>query len=79
VHLKGIPRGGTSSTTVFTLPAGYRPSKVLLVPGADNLISKVTVLTISPTGAVRMFCEGGCTASGAGIDGITFRVGPGGS
>ena len=78
VHLKGSLTGGTSATTAFTLPAGYRPSATLLMPGAHGGLTKVIDLTIDSTGAVIVFCEGGCSGS-VGIDAISFRVGTGGA
>src|SRR6476646_11617617 len=66
VHLKGIIAGGSDST-VFKLPAGYRPSKAAIelvwraVPGTDQLI-------INPDG--RLVLGGGTGA--AALDGVTF-------
>jgi S-layer homology domain len=78
VHLKGSMSGGASGTTAFTLPAGYRPSADLLMPGAHGGLTKLIDLVIQDDGAVAVFCEGGCTNS-IGIDAISFRVGPGGA
>ncbi|HEX6207231.1 MAG TPA: hypothetical protein VF058_02620, partial [Actinomycetota bacterium] len=71
VHLKGTFEG-PSGFTAFTLPVGYRPPENLLLPiagiGNDGL---------------RIFVDGTvvpvCATSSciAGIDGLTFRVGPG--
>jgi S-layer homology domain len=78
VHLKGVLFGGPTATTAFTLPAGYRPSAELLMPGAHSGLSKIIDVLIAPTGSVQVFCEGGCSGS-VGIDAISFRVGPGGA
>jgi hypothetical protein len=80
VHLKGALTGGGNSTVAFTLPPGYRPSATLTVPAADaSSVSKVMVLTIDSSGAVKVFCESQCVGSVLGIDAISFRVGPGGA
>ncbi|MGH2961515.1 MAG: hypothetical protein ACRDL3_04880 [Solirubrobacterales bacterium] len=74
VHLKGQIRDGTNGTAVFTLPAGYRPAKHLLLPftnlGGTNQAAN---LTVTPDGRVTAFCAGGCVE--AGMDGVTFRAG----
>ena len=36
VTIKGLVRFGTLNTTVFTLPAGYRPAKTLLIDQHEN-------------------------------------------
>lgn len=56
VHLGGTVAGGASTTTVFTLPAGYRPNEggangfgvlVMASGGAAQLV-------VNPTGAVQL-------------------------
>jgi hypothetical protein len=78
VHLKGILNGGTSGTTAFTLPVGYRPSAILVAPGAAGGFGEVQI-RIDPDGDVVVFCVGGCAGKFPGLDSISFRVGPGGS
>jgi hypothetical protein len=66
IHLKGLIASGTNST-IFTLPAGYRPSKALVclifrASGTGELI-------IYPTGNVVIV-----TGTGSGdLDSVTFR------
>jgi hypothetical protein len=76
VYLKGSLFGGTGGVA-FTLPEGYRPNATLLVPAGSGDFTQ-TDLTIASTGAVTVFCSGGCTGS-VGLDGISFRVGVGGA
>ena len=67
VHLKGILSAGPNST-IFTLPAGYLPSK--------NLIENVTrggvagMLVVLANGDVKFNTGSGFTS----LDGVTFRV-----
>ncbi|MEN8171424.1 MAG: hypothetical protein ABFS03_00940 [Chloroflexota bacterium] len=70
VHLKGDLDTGTSTTVVFTLPEGYRPSEALYfalhqtaaAAGAEALIGTNGDVTVTYTGAkVR-------------LSGISFRV-----
>lgn len=69
VHLKGnIANAGDASTTMFTLPAGYRPSFVTAEPIARAAVGK---LAIRPDGTVAALSGSGS----ASLDGVTFRVG----
>ena len=67
IHLKGLIISGTNNT-IFTLPAGYRPSKAFIClmwrgSGAGAVI-------IYPTGNVLI-----SSGTGAGdLDSVTFRV-----
>ena len=65
VHLKGIVDNG--SGTIFTLPAGYRPSKFL----AEIILRGVGVqLVVTSDGRVQV-------SNGSGpafLDGVTFRA-----
>lgn len=36
IHIRGLVKSGTSGTSVFTLPSGYRPSRALRVPSIAN-------------------------------------------
>ena len=74
VHLRGAIEDGGNGNTAFTLPAGYRPSKPLLLPagGAGPIAANGVIL---PSGQVRPACTTGPVCSdGVGIDGLTFRV-----
>jgi len=45
VHIRGLPKGVTAGTTIFTLPAGYRPSQTILrATAALNAPGRVDIL-----------------------------------
>jgi len=74
VHLKGQIRAGTNGATLFTLPAGYRPAKNMVLPFTNVAgTGAVANLSITSDGRVTPFCGGGCVQ--AGMDGLTFRAG----
>jgi hypothetical protein len=67
VHLKGLVVGGTTGT-IFTLPAGYRPSKNLaeiVVRGAGT-----AELVVLPNGQVQIMSG----SSSVAFDGVTWRA-----
>ena len=72
VHLRGglVNASGSATDDIFTLPAGYRPTKTILVAGArasSRLSVKITL------GGVINFINGGATGSTENfIDGISF-------
>jgi len=69
VTLKGLITGGTatSDTTMFTLPAGYRPAYRLIFEVANNNVAgRVDVL---PTGEVRILTGGNTWLA---LDNISF-------
>jgi hypothetical protein len=68
VHLKGTISAGTFGTTVFTLPAGYRPAQNLALPVAIE--RNALILT---TGVVQIYQSGAET--NAGFDGLAFKAG----
>jgi hypothetical protein len=74
VHLKGC-LSGPSHTAAFTLPTGYRPSAELFLSAAC-FGPKAGNIEILSDGEVIPSCEGGGTNQ-EGIDGLSFRVGPG--
>jgi hypothetical protein len=72
VHLKGV-LSGTTATTAFTLPAGYRPTEQLFMPvavaaGGDGDGG----LNVHPDGRIVPVCSPTCAA--VGIDGLSFRL-----
>jgi hypothetical protein len=73
VHLKGTIFRNPGGPVAFTLPPGYRPSKILGMPMADTDGSGSGDLIIQSDGDVLPGCDdaGGCEA---GIDGLTFRA-----
>jgi hypothetical protein len=70
VHLRGLVRSGTVGSTVFTLPAGYRPQnrEIHAVVTNPNAIGRIDV---ESTGAVIPVSGGNGWIS---LDGITFRA-----
>jgi hypothetical protein len=79
IHLQGTAfRCGTAGTTIFTLPAGFRPARMAHATGVDGDGADVpTVITVSSNGAVA--APDVATNDSASIDGLTFRCGPSGS
>lgn len=68
VHLEGLVKNGTIGTTIFTLPAGYRPSNGQLFASISN--SAIGRIDVAPTGNVVA-----TTGNNAWItlSGITFK------
>lgn len=50
VHIEGLVKSGTVGTTIFTLPAGYRPGNGLMFPSITN--SGVGRVDVAATGNV---------------------------
>src|SRR5262249_8787886 len=74
VHLKGQFAGSPAmGSTMFTLPAGYRPAKGTLIPLA-NISAGLNYLQVTADGRVVASCAGG-TCIEAGIDGLSFPAG----
>ena len=71
VHLQGIVKNGAKESTVFTLPAGYRPPEHLaFAVAAGTAPGKVEDVDVYSSGAVFAFGA----ESVIGLDGISFRV-----
>lgn len=71
VHLVGVVAGGVSGTTIYVLPAGYRPAAklmMLVVSGGPDAIGRVDIW---PTGEV-VHVSG--AVSYFQLDNITFRA-----
>lgn len=70
VHLKGLVKSGTIGQAIFTLPAGYRPSKQYLIATqtSPNAIGRLDINTsgnvIPTTGSNSWFS----------LDNVSFRV-----
>lgn len=71
VHLKGLVKNGTASTSIFTLPSGYRPNEQLLV--SNSMYNGTTVtgdrLHINPTGTIAPQGSGTAWVT---LDGVVF-------
>jgi hypothetical protein len=70
VEIRGAVTGGTIPSTVFTLPDGYRPPKVLpiIFPSADSM--SVYTGQINPNGDVQILGS----VAGSGSAGIFYEV-----
>lgn len=68
VRLRGLVKSGTP-TTIFTLPAGYRPPDSKLFPSNAN--NALGTLVINPTGDVIAAVGSNVSFS---LDGVTFRT-----
>lgn len=68
VHLGGIVKSGTIGTTIFTLPAGYRPKEAKIYGVSSNNL--FGVCTVNPDGTVVATAG---SATYFSLSGITFR------
>jgi len=68
VHLGGIVKTGAVPSTIFTLPAGYRPQYALIYAVASNGL--FGVCTVNPDGTVVASAG---SATYFSLSGITFR------
>ena len=83
VHLKGVVRGGSPGTTIFQLPAGFRPAsgkgllRVTICGGASCLGQPTGVLSIVGPGVAPGF-DGAVLAPGnamtTSLEEISFRA-----
>jgi hypothetical protein len=78
VHLKGVVKSGTIGTTIFSLPAGYRPSSLLIFPVVSaNALGKLVISRdcsfgmCTPVQYVRANIGSNVWFS---LDGISFRA-----
>lgn len=75
VHLKGMIKNGTTTmgTTLFTLPAEYRPKKAIkfVVPSADSGGPVKGEINITQSGTVALIFGGNAYLS---LDNISFTV-----
>lgn len=70
VYLRGLVRAGVCGSTIFTLPAGYRPSKSRLFTGSSA--DAYARIQVGPSGDVSS--QTGCNNTWVSLDGISFRV-----
>jgi hypothetical protein len=73
VHLRGLVKDGTTTngTTIFTLPVGYRPLKVLIFIIVTN--NTLASIAVNPNGTVVV--NSAVSSTWLSLDGISFRVG----
>ncbi|MGZ3809439.1 MAG: hypothetical protein ACXVCE_15250, partial [Bacteriovorax sp.] len=70
VYLRGLVRAGTCGSTIFTLPAGYRPSKFRLFTSS----SADAYVRVNVNSAGQVYAGTGCNNTWVSLDGISFRV-----
>ena len=69
VYIKGSVTGGSSATTIFTLPEGYRPAELIRFAVADSTSSRGNV-SINTSGEVRV---NGSSLARVSLN-VSFRV-----
>jgi len=69
VHLRGLIKLGTVGQPAFVLPAGYRPSKILLFPAASN--NAFGDVKIESDGSVKPYVGSNVWFS---LEGIIFKA-----
>lgn len=73
VHLRGMLDRSTPATaiTIATLPAGYRPSKTVMLHGLDVSLIAPHTASISSAGVLQLANSGGPLFS---LDGLSFKA-----
>lgn len=62
VHLRGTVQNGSSGTTAFVLPAGYRPVATITYAGSGNAGGEDRMISINSSGSVSLsWAEGAST------------------
>lgn len=69
VYLGGVVKAGTIGTTIFTLPAGYRPEEAKIFAVASN--GAFGICTVNPDGTV---VASSGSATYFSLSGISFRA-----
>jgi hypothetical protein len=69
VHLKGAVKSGTISSTIFTLPNGYRPDAAISFPVVSN--NAFGICNILSDGSVNSSSSSNTIFT---LDGISFRA-----
>lgn len=70
VELTGLVAGGVSTSSAFTLPAGYRPSKIITFPAASDG-SSAAYVNVNTAGQVTITHT---SASFVSLDGMSFPL-----
>lgn len=70
VYISGEMKSGTTATTVFTLPVGYRPAQQHAF--STNSVSGTAAITILASGVVRVDAYNGGNNTSVSLDGCTF-------
>lgn len=72
VWLQGAIAPGTYGQSVFTLPDGYRPARIVLGLARSNGVDSAVLLTVGTNGAVSI--NGDQSGNILSLDGASFRV-----
>src|SRR6266487_1009286 len=75
VHLQGsiLSPIANNGHTAFTLPAGYRPAKILFLSAAGSGPIAANLI-LQPDGQLKPGCAGAVVNCFVGLDGLAFRV-----
>ena len=74
VYLGGVVKSGTMSTTIFTLPVGYRPVTNAAIFGMMNATPALTRVDVNTDGTVVLNTGAGTAASWLDLEGISFTT-----
>ncbi len=69
VQLRGRLVPGTNGATAFTLPTGYRPQTIIVLPATNSSTDRISI-QIDASGNVQP--TGSSVAVNTSLDGITF-------
>lgn len=72
VWLEGRITGGTSGSSPFTLPTGYRPSATVRIPIVSSTGGSPAEVVITSAGVVTINYSG--STPNISLDGVSFRV-----
>jgi hypothetical protein len=73
VRCKGVVKGGSASAAIFTLPAGYRPAKVIRLEVSSGAAGTADRIEISAAGVVTVPTG---TVSYVDLTGVEFVANP---
>lgn len=71
VMFKGLIKGGTIKTTIFTMPTGFRPSAAKILPATSNSGNTVE-LRVDKSGAVSV--NNGTISSWVSLDNVNYET-----
>lgn len=72
VYMRGRVNGGANNTTIYTLPAGYRPPNSLVLSSVGSGANTAAGVSIATTGVITLnFVAGNGIV---GFDGLTFTI-----
>lgn len=71
VILRGLVKGGTTKTTIFTMPTGFRPSAAKIIPATSSSGNTVE-LRVEKSGDVHV--NSGTLSSWVSLDSVIYYV-----